>query len=262
MQETVVTVTALDSTAIISISAAVVALTQLIKWVGLPDRLGPISVLALSAVGIGVWGFSKGTFVSTSLFDYFAGWIAVATSAAGVFGFTRASAEAVTKTSPPPSGGAGSNTTLSLLLVCVLGASLIACGPKLPPNTSLEAQLAVRGDQVVQAMRQVLPNLKPHVCLTPAQTTCVKPDDAGRIAKLMETGFVTAEALGKSLQAVDIAQTASEREQGIVRAREFIRSLHDTLSQAQIVPGDEQARAIVVKVMAVVVGTLFAIGGF
>jgi hypothetical protein len=97
--------------AIVSVSAAVVALTQICKWAGLPDRWGPIAVLVLAAVGVGVWVYSSGVFDRTQTFAVFAGWIAVATSAAGVFGFTRAAASAVISASPPPRGAAGSEPT-------------------------------------------------------------------------------------------------------------------------------------------------------
>ena len=100
--------------AIIAVSAAVVALTQLIKWAGVPDRFGPLSVLVLAALGVAVWGFTQGTVVQQQAFDYFAGWIAVATSAAGVYGFTRAAPEAVSSfRSPPapPRTGAGMSAT-------------------------------------------------------------------------------------------------------------------------------------------------------
>ncbi len=100
--------------AIISISAAVVALTQLIKWAGLKDTYGPLAVLVLSLVGVLFWGWSVGTFVRAQAFGYFAGWIAVSTSAAGVFGFTRAGSEAVSRLKPPPSGGAGGSPTLKI----------------------------------------------------------------------------------------------------------------------------------------------------
>lgn len=96
--------------AIITVSAAVVALTQLCKWGGIPDKFGPVAVLLLSALGVAFWGWSTGDFSRASSFGYFAGFIAVATSAAGVFGFTRAGSEAITKTSSPPSG-AGANPT-------------------------------------------------------------------------------------------------------------------------------------------------------
>lgn len=98
--------------AIVAVSAAVVALTQLLKWSKLPDAWGPLAVLVLAALGVGVWAFSQEMLPArTEVFAYFAGWIAVATSAAGVFGFTRAAANAVISAAPPPKDGAGSSKT-------------------------------------------------------------------------------------------------------------------------------------------------------
>jgi len=97
--------------AIIVVSGAVVTLTQLIKWSGLPDKLGPIAVLTLSLIGVAFWGWSSGDFTRTTSFTYFAGWIAVSTSAAGVYGFTRAGGEAVARMTSPPVGGAGQDIT-------------------------------------------------------------------------------------------------------------------------------------------------------
>ena len=102
----------MDGEAIISISAAVVALTQLIKWAGVPDKVGPLAVMVLSLLGTGFWGWSVGTFERMQAFTYFAGWIAVTTSAAGVFGFTRAGGDAVHRVTSPPSSGAGDSPTL------------------------------------------------------------------------------------------------------------------------------------------------------
>lgn len=102
----------MNGEAIMSIAAAVVALVQLVKWGGLPDRFGPMAVMALSVLGVLLWGWSVGTFERMQMFSYFAGWIAVSTSAAGVFGFTRASGDAVSKMRTPPEGGAGGNPTV------------------------------------------------------------------------------------------------------------------------------------------------------
>lgn len=102
----------MNGQAIITVSAAVVALVQLVKWSGLPDRLGPIGVLVLSLIGVMFWGWSTNDVTRASAFGYFAGWIAVSTSAAGVFGFTRAGGEAVTRMTAPPTSGAGSSPTI------------------------------------------------------------------------------------------------------------------------------------------------------
>jgi hypothetical protein len=102
----------MDGGAIITVSAAVVGLVQLVKWMGIPDKWGPLAVMLWSLVGVVLWGWSEGTFERTLAFQYFAAWIAVSTSAAGVFGFTRASSQAVSSMKSPPIGGAGQNPTV------------------------------------------------------------------------------------------------------------------------------------------------------
>lgn len=101
--------------AIIAVSAAVVALTQLCKWGRLiEDRRGPFAVMGLAMLGVLLWGLShEETFDRLRLWEYFAGWIVVSTSAAGTFGFTRALPEAVTSTKQPPAGAGNSPTAPS-----------------------------------------------------------------------------------------------------------------------------------------------------
>lgn len=93
---------------IVTVSAVVVTIVQLAKWAGLREVYGPLAVLGLSLVGVAIWVFSQGNWPPGRLdvWPIFSGCIAVATSAAGVFGFTRAAAGAVTRATPPP-GGAG-----------------------------------------------------------------------------------------------------------------------------------------------------------
>lgn len=102
----------MDGAAIVSVSAAVVALTQFAKWSGIPDKLGPIAVIVLSVLGVAVWGWSVGDFERAKAFDYFTGWIAVTTGAAGVYGFTRAAAVGISSMTPPPKSAAGSSPTV------------------------------------------------------------------------------------------------------------------------------------------------------
>jgi hypothetical protein len=97
----------------IAISAAVVALVQLVKWAGMPDNYGPIAVMVFSLLGVALWGYSEGSpFAGRMIWQYFTGWINVALAAAGIFGFTRAAGATVTRMSPPPSTGAGSEKTI------------------------------------------------------------------------------------------------------------------------------------------------------
>lgn len=81
---------------VIAVGAQVVVATQFVKWSGLPDRFGPLIVIVLSALLVAVWGLSSGTGWSNQLlWPYTAGFIGVATTAAGVYGFTRSAAIAI-----------------------------------------------------------------------------------------------------------------------------------------------------------------------
>jgi hypothetical protein len=95
---------------IIKVSTAVVMLTQIIKWSGAPDKYGPFLVMALSALGVALYTYSEGHAGGTRPFDYFESWVLVTTSAAGVFGFTRAGHAAVTAIKSPPPGAGASPT--------------------------------------------------------------------------------------------------------------------------------------------------------
>ena len=90
----------MDSQAIMTVSAATLALVQLLKRAGLPDRLGAVAVLALAALGVALWALSRGGVTVHDVWELFAGWIAVATSAAGTFGLARALPGAVNALRP------------------------------------------------------------------------------------------------------------------------------------------------------------------
>jgi hypothetical protein len=101
----------MDGEAILSVSAAVVALTQLVKWSGLPDRQGPGAVMLLSTLGVFLWAISQpGAFDKTQTWAYFVAVVNVALASAGTFGFTRAASSAVTKLTAPPAGAGASPT--------------------------------------------------------------------------------------------------------------------------------------------------------
>ncbi len=102
----------MNAEAIVAVSAAVVTLVQLSKWAIVPDKYGPIAVLVLSALGVALWVWSGPEPVTrAAAFGYFAGWLAVSLNAAGIYGFTRASGEALVRMQAPP-GGAGSSPTV------------------------------------------------------------------------------------------------------------------------------------------------------
>lgn len=85
----------------VTVSAAVMILVQFVKWQGLPDRRGPLAVLVISLLGVALWAYTKGNFTRETTFDYFMGWLSVSLSAAGIFGFSRASGSALSRMKEP-----------------------------------------------------------------------------------------------------------------------------------------------------------------
>lgn len=96
----------MDAVAIAAVTVPVVGMTQLVKWMGLPDRRGALVVPIISAVWVALYVYSRGGYSQAALFDVAAAWIVVTAAAAGVFGYTRAASDAVTATRTPPPGAA------------------------------------------------------------------------------------------------------------------------------------------------------------
>lgn len=93
----------LDAGAIIMIAGAVVALVELLKHGGVPNRYGLAVVVVSSAFGVLLWGWSNDDLSRATAFDYFAGIVAVTTSSGGVYGLVRKMTPAeVTSTSRIP----------------------------------------------------------------------------------------------------------------------------------------------------------------
>jgi hypothetical protein len=97
----------MPSETVVAVAGSVTALTQLLKFWGVPDRFGPYVVLGLSLLGVVIWAVSPPGDPSKQLtaWQYFAAVINCMVSAAGVYGFARAtSAAQVTATRRQPSG--------------------------------------------------------------------------------------------------------------------------------------------------------------
>lgn len=153
----------MNGEAIISVSAAVVALTQLLKWAGLDDSKGPLAVLVASLLGVAFWGWSTGDITRASAFGYFAGWIAVMTSSAGVYGFTRSTGDSLTKMRSGP----------VVLLALALGALTLNGCASLPAKQKVSQahqvahQALVTIDEAERALCQPVPAAT-NTCGNPA----------------------------------------------------------------------------------------------
>lgn len=81
----------MPSETVIAVAGSVTALTQLFKFWGVPDRYGPFVVLGLSLLAVVIWAASQpDPFDRLQLWQYFASVVNIMISAAGVYGFARA----------------------------------------------------------------------------------------------------------------------------------------------------------------------------
>lgn len=161
----------MDGQAIVTVSGVVVALTQLVKWGGLPDSKAPWSVAGLSLLGVAFWGWSRADFSQATAFEYLAGWIAVATSAAGVHGFTRATGEGLAKMR-------GTGNGLGVLFAVLLGSVTLAGCASLPRIQPLPAQVEATDRNVLA----VTGNLQQLLTMTARVVDTISriEDDAAR----------------------------------------------------------------------------------
>mgnify|MGYP001582531417 FL=1 len=90
---------------ILTVTAAVVPLTQILKGAGLPTKFAAGAVITLSLFGVLFWGWSGNVLSREMSWSLFAGWTLIATSAAGVFGFIREGAATVTAMRKASNGG-------------------------------------------------------------------------------------------------------------------------------------------------------------
>ncbi len=82
----------MDGLAVMRVTVVVVGIMHLLRWAGVPERWAPLLVAVLSALGVALWAVGQGPLNPSVLFSYMSGWVAVATSAAMVWGFTWAAA--------------------------------------------------------------------------------------------------------------------------------------------------------------------------
>lgn len=174
---------------IITVSAVVVTLVQLSKWARLPDAWGPLAVLGFSLVGVGVsvFGGDQWPPERTDTWPIFAGWIAVATSAAGVFGFTRAAASAVASASP-------------VLLPEALADRVAALAPR--------DQRLVVGDVAARASESDAMDAVPLVA---SAVSSLSNDDRGRLVALLERQRVAAANAGVAIGSTGLVVGGPER---------------------------------------------------
>lgn len=153
----------LSATEILTISGAVVLLTELIKFGGIPDKWGLLVAALTSVLGVAAYMASKPDLVLSRLviWPLFTATVTTLATAAGVFGFVRQSRASDVTTM-------GGTKAATLLLMGVLGGSLLFAGCALKgsarhaaviADTTIHASLASLQDAEMAMFRAGVPEV-------------------------------------------------------------------------------------------------------
>jgi len=96
----------MNAEAIVLIGGAVAGLLQVLKTSTFVKRYALLWVFGISLLATLLWGWSEGTLMRETAFQFFAGWVAVTTVAAGVFGIVKAAPGQVSEIRSSTGGGA------------------------------------------------------------------------------------------------------------------------------------------------------------
>lgn len=136
---------------------------------------------------------------------------------------------------------------------------LVGCA-KVPPQTSPEGTLAVRGIQVIEGLRATIPALKLLVCRRDVPTpVCISTVDADKIAAKIGDAANYGRQLSEALLLVERATTPGEKVSNAAKARQTLASIQLLLSEAAILPENQAVRAQLVQLFSNLTALIIAV---
>lgn len=148
----------MDADAILVIGGVTGTLCRFLYNAGMSGRLSSWAAAVVSAIAVAVWGYSAGDFTRETTWDYFAGWAAVLTVAAGAFHIMEESRGAVNGIKKMTGTGLALLLAAGLASSCAAGQTLVQKDPSLPQVFAvrdLTARVADSTTAVLQIMDDV-----------------------------------------------------------------------------------------------------------
>lgn len=135
-----------------------------------------------------------------------------------------------------------------------------ACATRNGVQVSPEGTLALRANQLVQALRTLTTpaGTSPIEQLVASKTLTVP--DALRVAEAIKATMVYSQDLATVLKVVDEAKTEAERTMGLQRAAILVQQIQKGLSSAVVSVGTEPGRKAVVQALEVATQILLTVG--
>lgn len=162
-----------------------------------------------------------------------------------------------------------------LVATILVALTVTSCAAKLPPNMSVEGKLAVRGTQVILALRGSIVMLKSVVCQSAPVpganisidalkssnlgNMCLRPEDFIKVLDKVDEAGKIGEQLAVVLRAIDESNLVDTKLTMRQKATDLMSRLSALLADAVILPGNPEARGLVQRALQNVNTLLFAV---
>lgn len=142
--------------------------------------------------------------------------------------------------------------------VAVLGVAASGCATRGGVAVSPEGTIALRANQLVQALRTVTAPDGPVDQLVAQKV--LTPPRALQVAVTLRETFVYAEDLAKVLKVVDESRTEAERTAGLQKAQALVNAISRKLNEVTLSPETEPARRAVAAILQAASAILLTVG--
>lgn len=226
----------------------------------------PLVVYVMALAGLGTW-FAHSVLGTLPVEEGSNFWVLLTTVvtaalvAVGGWEVVTNVAKPLADSNDPP--GAPRNffgTKLVLPLFLVVGLTASACATRNGVQLSPEGTLALRGNQLVSALRSLSgpAGSSPLELLVASKTITV--DEAVQVATVVKDGMVIAQDLATVLKVVDEATDEVSRAKGLQRASVLVQTLHKNLTSAPLRIVSESGRKAVLGVLEASLQILLTVG--
>lgn len=149
---------------------------------------------------------------------------------------------------------------LRMFAVALAAVALSACATRGDVKVSPEGTLALRANQLVQALRVTVqpPGNSPIEQLV--QQKRITAAEGLKVAEIVQKTFDGASQLAEALRVVDEAKTDAERQTGLAKASVLLQSIAQGLETAKITVGTEEGRLAVALVLRTASTVLLTVG--
>lgn len=151
-------------------------------------------------------------------------------------------------------------TFVALLAIAGLAAGASACATRGGVNVSPEGQLAIRGNQVVQALRATINPAGSSPVEQLVAQKLISTEEAIKVVEVIRQQLVYAQDLAAVLKVVDDAREAADRDAGLAKASKLVQQIAAGLSTANLSIVNEKGRAAVVGVLQAAASALLLVG--